>query len=85
MAQELFLPSLAHWTYGNHWSGSAAPVRFYITTSKETMLVELWDEDVCHELAQVKLSAEFPVTQEGLDEMRVWLVEQIAALGGTIS
>ena len=85
MAQELFLPSMAHWTYGNNWSGSAGTVRFFVTTSSENMLVDMWDEDVCHELAQIKSSAEFPVTEAGLEEMRRWIVEQITLLGGTIS
>jgi len=85
MTQELFLPTLAHWTYGNNWNGSAGKVRFFVTTSAETMLAEVWDEDVCRELAQIKESAEFPVTEEGIEEMRRWIVEQIMALGGTIS
>lgn len=85
MGQELFLPSLAHWTYGNNWSGSAGAARFFVTTSAETMLAEVWDEDVCHELAQIRSSAEFPVTEDGLEEMRRWLLEQIARYGATIS
>ena len=85
MAQELFLPSLAHWTYGNNWSGSGGKVRFFVTTSTESMLAEVWDRDICHELAEIKESAEFPVTQEGLEEMRAWLMAQITVLGGTIS
>ena len=85
MEQELYLPTLAHWTFGNNWSGSGGRVRFFVTTSKETMLAEVWDEDICHELAQVKESAEFPVTEDGVEEMRAWLTAQITALGGTIS
>ena len=85
MAQELFLPTLAHWTYGNNWSGSAGQVRFFVTTSKENLLAEVWDEDVCYELAQIKGSAEFAVSEEGVEEMRAWFVKQITALGGTIS
>ena len=37
------------------------------------MLVELWDQDVCRELAEITETKTFPVTQEGLDEMRAFL------------
>lgn len=81
MEQELFLPSPAHWTYGNNWSGSHGSTRFFVTTSSDSMLAEVWNEDVCHELATILDQAEFPVSEEGVEQMRVWLTEQISMLG----
>ena len=82
MEHELFLPTLPHWTFGNDWSGSCGALRFFITTSEQTMLAEVWDEDVCRELAQVRDSAQFEVSQQGLEEMRAWLEDQAGTLGG---
>lgn len=77
MASELFLPSLPHWEFGNFWSGSKDGTRYYITVSDgeqgKQMLVELWEKDVCRELADITETRTFPVTQEGLDEMRAFL------------
>lgn len=74
---ELFLPSLSHWEFGNFWSGSKGDIRYYITVSDgengKQMLAEIWDQDVCRELAKITQTRTFPVTQEGLDEMGVFL------------
>ena len=61
----VYLPSLSHWEFGNFWSGSKG----------KEMLVELWDQDVCRELAEITETKTFPVTQEGLDAMRAFLEE----------
>ena len=81
MDRELFLPTLAHWKFENNWSGSCGALRFFVTTSEESMLAEVWNEDVCRELAQIRDSAQFEVSQEGLDAMRAWLEEQYCQLG----
>ena len=81
MERELFLPTLAHWKFGNNWSGSCGKLRFFVTTSEDSMLVEVWDEDVCRELAQIKESAQFEVSQQGLDAMQAWLEEEYQRFG----
>lgn len=77
MAEELFLPSLPHWQFGNFWSGSKGTIRYYITVSDgehdKEMLLEIWHLDVCRELADITQTKTFPVTQEGLDAMREFL------------
>ena len=73
---ELFLPSLPHWTYENPWSGSYRKVRYYITVADGEMKADIWLEDISHELAEITVTKSFPLTQEGLDEMRGWLIEQ---------
>ena len=80
MIQELFLPSLPHWTYENPWSGSYQKVRYFITVSDGAMHADLWDQDISREFAEVKVHGDFELTQEGLDAMRVWLMEQIDLL-----
>lgn len=83
MPDKLFLPTLPHWQFGNFWSGSQGKLRFYITVSDgedgKTMLAELWDNDVCRELAEIVERKVFPCTQEGLDEMTAYLEQQAEA------
>lgn len=86
MEHRIFLPTLPHWQFGNNWSGSAGKLRFFITTSDredgqgKQMLAEVWDQDVCRELAQVLETQTFPCTQEGLETMRTWLEERAQQL-----
>ena len=85
MNDQIFLPTLPHWEFGNHWSGSCGPMRFYITNSESEdraggkhreLLAEVWMEDVCRELAHVSAQETFPCTQEGLDGLLTWLTER---------
>ena len=91
MDHTIFLPTLPHWQFGNNWSGSAGRLRFFITTSDredgqgKEMLAEVWDRDVCRELAQILEERTFPCTQEGLDGLRAWLEERAAKCGRTMS
>lgn len=75
MSPQVFLPSLPHWQFGNFWSGSRGKLRFYITVvdGGGGLLLELWNQDVCRELAELTQTKTFPCTQEGLDEMRDFL------------
>jgi len=82
MEQELFLPTLPHWTYENPWSGSYQKVRYFIKVSDGAMHADVWDQDISLEFADIKAHSDFELTQEGLDAMRAWLIEQIDALNG---
>lgn len=77
MPDPIFLPSLPHWEFGNFWSGSRRGLRFYITVSDgengKEMQLELWDQDVCRELAQIIETKTFPCTQAGLEELKGYL------------
>ena len=62
MIQELFLPTLPHWTYENPWSGSYQKVRYFITVSDGAMHADLWDQDISREFAEVKVHGDFELT-----------------------
>ena len=72
---ELYLPSLSHFEHKNIWTGSIANMRYQICTTDQ-MRVEVWRGPWCYKLSEVELTAEFPVTQEGIEAMRGWIVEQ---------
>ena len=84
MAQELYLPTLSHWEYGNEWSGERGQARFFITPSEGQMTVELWRGPFCREFSQVLVTGEFPVSQEGLDQMSARILEQAQIINASL-
>jgi len=90
MSDLIFLPTLPHWQFGNHWAGSRGGLRFFVNnrqveqedgSKRRELFTEIWDQDVCRELAQVIDSRSFDCTQEGLDAMTAWLEERYNQLG----
>lgn len=81
---ELYLPTLSHWQHGNGWTGGLGPARFRVTVSggdSPEMLVEAWTGPNCRELSRVERTAAFPVTEDGLAQMRSWLETNLPDLG----
>ena len=65
----------------NTYTGSDGRLRYLISPGEETLDVQVWNQDVCFELAQILESASFPLSPEGLAETRVWLAEQYRRFG----
>ena len=84
----IFIPTLSHWQLGNRWSGSLGRASYYVTPrqreeGEETipeLYVEAWTGPLCYELSTPERTSTFPVTEEGLVEMRAWLEEQLTEL-----
>ena len=55
-------------------------MRYFIKVSDGAMHADVWDQDISLEFADIKAHSDFELTQEGLDAMRVWLMEQIDLL-----
>ena len=64
--------------YSNHntFSGSYGRKNFLIVP-KDNLEVSIWDQPVCSGLAEFTVKKEFPLTQEGFDEMSRWLGEEL--------
>lgn len=80
MDSPIFLPTLSHWEYGNPWSGERGRVRYLIVPDGEQMTAEMWPGPLCRELAHVERTARFPISGEGIERLRAWLVENAAQL-----
>ena len=81
MASELYLPTLSHWEHGNPWTGSWGPkARFYIVPQEGQMNVQMWEGPLCRTLAQ--LEEQFPISEEGIEQVRTWLLAQCARING---
>ena len=86
---EVYLPTLHWFAMGNLFTGSCGMLRFrakpnvVMATAKEvdfeasSIVVELWHGLYCYEKSEMEASREFPVRDEGLLEMKIWLQENI--------
>jgi len=76
MSEELFLPTLSHWQHKNTWTGSRGAANFSVTVSQEELTAEIWRGPLIRALSEVACSARFPVSEEGTEALRRWLLEQ---------
>ena len=71
--EELYLPVLSHFQNGNVWTASAGKLR-YRAAGGETIAAEVWQGPWNLELAEIEEKREFPLTEEGIDQLRAWLL-----------
>ena len=86
---ELFIPTLHTFAMNNPFTGSSGLFRFRIVpdikmkTAKEvdfeasTMKAEYWHGLFCYEKSEVEEEEIFPLTDEGREQMRRWLLEKV--------
>ena len=81
MEKELWLPTLSHFQNDNGWSGSSGVLCYEIEKPKEeTMTVVLWYGPFCRQYAEEMERRQFPVTEDGIEAMRAWLMERAAVM-----
>lgn len=80
MEKNLYLPTLSHWEYGNPWSGERGQARFQITVSEGQMTAEVWPGPMARAFVEPEMTQSFPVSEEGIESMRAWLLESAAVL-----
>lgn len=87
------LQKLTFFTEGNTFTGSRtkdwdtrAMLRYLVRPDRENdkLLAYSWTEDVCFECAGEKQEGEFPLSDEGLDQIQAWLQEQYNSLGSPV-
>ena len=86
---ELFLPTLHTFAMNNIFTGSYGMLRFRIVpnvvmaTAKEvdfeqsTIFAEYWHGLYCYEKSQMEGQQTFPMTEEGREAMRTWLIGSV--------
>ena len=86
---ELYLPTLHTFAMNNVFTGSCGEFRFRIVpevimaTAKEvdfeksTIHVEYWHGLYCYEKSEMEGENTFPLSPEGREDLRKWLLEHI--------
>lgn len=80
--EELFFPVLSHFQNGNAWTGSSGRLRYRLVPEGEIIAAEAWEGPFCRELSAVEERREFPLSEEGLEELRSWVLAWSAQIGG---
>ncbi len=86
---EIYLPTLHTFAMNNLFTGSCGDFRFRAVPnvvkfpSKEvnfpesSIRVEYWHGPFCYEKSQMEGEATFPMSEEGREALRQWLIEHI--------
>lgn len=83
MNDEIFLPTLMHWQYGNNWCGSLGRASFWVAPQDNLLTAQVWTGPTIRELAEIEQTAQFPLSEEGLAQLHDWLLAQTAAVNQT--
>ena len=87
--KEIYLPTLHWFAMKNPFTGSCGEFRFRVipavnmATAKEvdfensSLQAQFWHGPFCYEKSTVEAERSFPMTEEGLEQMRSWLLENI--------
>lgn len=76
MENNIFLPTLSSMEYGNLWTGSRKNARWRIIPRDGQMETEVWPGPLCCELSTVTHTAQFPISEEGIEQLRGWLFDR---------
>ena len=76
---ELFLPVLSHFENGNFWTASAGALCCRVDPVKEdawtALEAQVWEGPWSLADSRVEETRRFPLTGEGLEELRAWLTD----------
>lgn len=87
--EELFLPVLSHFQNENIWIASEGRMRYRVTPTKTqsedggeepVLRAEVWEGPWELSFSQVEDTADFPMSDEGIASMGVWLTEASAGI-----
>lgn len=88
MEEKLYLPVLHSFENGNVFTGSRGALRYKITPNvvmlrpkevnfdQSSLRAESWHGEYCYENSDIEREKVFPMSSEGLDTLRSWLLEQ---------
>lgn len=79
------IPKTFYFVSGNTHTGSRGPLRYRVKPADGMLQIDAWHEDLCYERVKEKeggiiASAEYPVSDEGFQQMLDFLQVQYDAL-----
>ena len=79
----MFLPVLSHFQNENIWIASDGKLRYQVSpvtvekedgTKEELFIGEAWEGPWSREFSVIEAVEEFPMTDDGIEELRAWLI-----------
>ncbi|MEG0229511.1 MAG: hypothetical protein RR640_02795 [Oscillospiraceae bacterium] len=75
MKKSFDIPAIEYFLSKNDYTGSFNKTfRFKITPKDEMLKAEIWNKDVCYDLAEIEDSKEFQLNEDGLKSCIDWLM-----------
>lgn len=74
---EIFLPTLHSFENKNTFSGSYGMLRFMLTPVEDQIEAKIWHGLLCLEKSEIEDARLFPMTEDGLKELRAYLEHHI--------
>lgn len=87
--EELYIPTLHTFAMNNSFTGSCGAFRFRIVPNvvmatpkevdfeKSDIFVEYWHGPLCYEKSTMEGEQTFPMSEDGRDAMKAWLIAHI--------
>ena len=78
MDEELFLPVLSHFENNNFWTASGGALRYRVdpdTGENPRLTAVVWEGPWSLRDSRVEEEKDFPLSEEGLDALRAWLLD----------
>ena len=87
--EQLYLPTLHSFAMDNSFTGSCGAFRFRVVPQvvklnrkevdmeNSSISAEFWHGPFCYEKSQMEGSATFPMSEQGREDLRNWLQENI--------
>ena len=87
--KEIYLPTLHWFAMKNPFTGSCGELRFKakpnvvmlnakeVDFAQSTIGCEFWHGPYCYEKSEMEAAENFPMTEEGREAMRQWLLDHI--------
>lgn len=66
----LEISRVGYYRSGNPFTGSHGPLRYRIEPEEDTLHVYTWTQDLCFDLADHGEAQDFPLSEEGLEQIR---------------
>lgn len=87
--EKIFLPTLHWFAMTNPFTGSCGALRFKIVPKvamlnpkevdfqESSIFCEIWHGPFCYEKSEMEAAQTFPMSEEGREQLRQWLMESI--------
>ena len=87
--ETIFLPVLSHFQNENIWIASDDKLRYQVTPTaaagedgeeKQVLVAETWEGPWSREFSVIESVKEFPMSDDGIEELRAWLIAESAEI-----
>ena len=81
MEETIFLPVLSHFENKNFWTASGGRMRYRVDPVKgdeenpPSLTAQVWEGPWRLQDSRVEETGTFPITEEGLEQLRAWLLD----------